>query len=85
MTWPHDIGIQVLCWLFNGKQAGHRFEMTLNMWVALLADDPADAHHGAPNLANQLNLCVIAKRNSEANQVEFYSPYTYLFVCLQQW
>ena len=71
MTTPHGVGIQVLCWLFDGKQAEHRFESKLNMWVGVSADDLADAYHGVLNLPNQLNLCVVAIRNPELNRVEF--------------
>ena len=79
MTTPHDTGIQVLCWLSDGKQARHRFDTMQSVWVGLSADDLADAYHGVPTLPNQLNLCVVAIRNPELNRVEFYISYTHLF------
>ena len=44
MTTPHDISIQILCWLFNGRNAVERFEAKGDMWVGLSADDLADAY-----------------------------------------
>ena len=35
MTTPHDIAIQMVCWLFNGKQAEERFASKGSMWVGL--------------------------------------------------
>ena len=36
MTTPHNIGIQILCWLFNGKDAEARFDakFSYGLWVA---------------------------------------------------
>ena len=46
MTTPHDIAMQILCWLFNGKQGEERFaEQKGVLWVGLSADDLADAYH----------------------------------------
>ena len=68
MTTPHDISIQILCWLFNGRHATHRCYVKGDMWVGLSADDLADAYHGVPNIPAQMNLCVVAMRNPHTGQ-----------------
>ena len=45
----------------------------------LSADDLTDACQGVPTLPSQLNLCVVALRNSQSKEVEFYISYTHLF------
>ena len=81
MTTPHDIGIQILCWLFNGKDAEARFDHTnsYGLWVGLSEDDLADADHGVPNIPAQMNLCVVAMRNPHTGKTEFYISNTHLF------
>ena len=79
MTTPHDIAIQILCWLFNGKQSEARFASKGSMWVGLSSDDLADAYHGVPNLPSQLNLCVVAIRSLHSGLTEFYISKTHLF------
>ena len=81
MTTPHDIGIQILCWLFNGKGAKARFDHKngYGLWVGLSADDLADAYHGVPNIPAQMNLCVVAMRNPHTGKTEFYISKTHLF------
>ena len=81
MTTPHDIGIQILCWLFNGKEASSRFDLknTFALWVGLSADDLADAYHGVPNIPAQMNLCVVAMRNPHTGKTEFYISKSHLF------
>ena len=81
MTTPHDIGIQILCWLFNGKGAKARFDHKngYGLWVGLSADDLADACHGVPNIPAQMNLCVVAMRNPHTGKPEFYISKTHLF------
>ena len=81
MTTPHDIGIQILCWLFNGKEASTRFDLknTFALWVGLSADDLADAYHGIPNIPAQMNLCVVAMRNPHTGKTEFYISKLHLF------
>ena len=81
MTTPHDIGIQILCWLFNGEEASTRFDLknTFALWVGLSADDLADAYHGVPNIPAQMNLCVVAMRNPHTGRTEFYISKSHLF------
>ena len=81
MTTPHDIGIQILCWLFNGKDAEARFnaKYSYSLWVGLSADDLADACHGVPNIPSQMNLCVVAMRKPHTGKTEFYISKTHLF------
>ena len=79
MTTPHDIAIQILCWLFNGKQSEARFASKGSMWVGLSSDDLADAYHRVPNLPSQLKLCVVAIRNPYTGLTEFYFSKTHLF------
>ena len=59
MTTPHDIAIQVLSWLFSGKEGAQRSRFKW-LSVSLGADDLADAYHGVPNSKAQLGLCVVA-------------------------
>ena len=81
MTTPRDIGIQILCWLFNGRDAKARFDHknSYGLWVGLSADDLADAYHGVPNIPAQMNLCVVAMRNPHTGKTEFYISKTHLF------
>ena len=81
MTTPHDIGLQILCWLFNGKDAEARSnaKYSYGLWVGLSADDLADAYHGVPNIPSQMNLCVVAMRNPHTRKTEFYIFKTHLF------
>ena len=81
MTTPHDIGIQILRWLFSGKSAEARFDAkcSYGLWVGLSADDLADAYHGVPNIPSQINLCVVAMRNPHTGKMEFYISNTHLF------
>jgi len=81
MTSPHDIGIQILCWLFNGEEGSTRFDLknTFALWVGLSADDLADAYHGVPNIPAQMNLCVVAMRNPHTGTTEFYISKSHLF------
>ena len=72
MTTPHDIAMQVLFWLFNGKPGEERFAEKGFLGVRLSADDLADAYHGVPNIPTQLNLCFVAIRNPHAGVTEFY-------------
>ena len=65
MTTPHDISIQILCWLFSGKEATARIAGKQHKWLGLSADDLADAFYGVPNLPHQLNLCTVAVRNPQ--------------------
>ena len=78
---PHNIGIQILCWLFNGKDAEARFsaKYSYGLWVGLSADDLADAYHGVPNIPSQMNLCVVAMRNRHTGKTYFYISKTHLF------
>ena len=81
MTSPHDIGIQILCWLFNGEEGSTRFYLknTFALWVGLSADDLVDAYHGVPNIPEQMNLCVVAMRNPHTGTTEFYISKSHLF------
>jgi hypothetical protein len=79
-TAPQDIGIQVVCWLFQGKRGAKRYEAVKHsMSVLLGADDLQDAYHGCPNAANQHCFCVVAIMNPLSSKVEFYISYTHLF------
>ena len=79
MTTPHDISIQIQCWLFNGRHATSRFDVKGGMRVGLSAHGLADAYHGVPNIPAQMNLCVVAMRNLHTGQTEFYISKTHLF------
>ena len=47
MTSPHDIAMQILCWMINGEHGRQRFRDKSTLWVGLSADDLADAYrHG---------------------------------------
>ena len=80
MTTPHDIGIQILCWFFDGKEAKSRFDHKngIGLWVGLSADDLADAYHGVPNIPAQMNLCVVVMRSPHTGKTEFYISKTHL-------
>ena len=71
MTTPHDIAMQILCWLFNGKQGEEQFAEQGFLRLGLSADDPADAYHGVLNIPTQLNLCVVAMRNPHSGLTFF--------------
>ena len=77
-TTPADIGIQILCWLFNGIDGRSRREDYGNLWVGLSSDDLADAYHGVPNAPGQLGLRVICLRNPKTCEMEFFVSYTHL-------
>ena len=63
-TAPQDIGIQVVCWLFQGRNGRRRFEAAKRfLRVYLGADDLQDAYHGCPNDTTQLCFCVVAIMN----------------------
>ena len=79
MTTPHDIAMQILCWLFKGEQGKSRFKDKESLWVGLSADDLADAYHGVPHIPTQLNLCVVAIRSPHTGLMEFYISRTHLF------
>ena len=78
-TTPADIGIQILCWLFNGPDGITRRSTLGEIWVGLASDDLADAYHGVPNALRQLGLCVVALRNPHTNEMIFFVSYTHLF------
>ena len=78
-TTPADIGIQVLCWLFNRVTGKSRRALCRCLWVGLSADDLADAYHGVPNAPGQLNLCVVAFRNPHTRKTVFCLSFTHLF------
>lgn len=79
-TAPQDIGIQIVCWLFQGKSGRKRFEEVKKfLRVYLGADDLQDAYHGCPNDTTQLCFCVVAIMNPRTKKVEFYISYTHLF------
>ena len=63
MTSPHDIAMQIRCWMFNGEHGKQRFNDKTALWVGLSADDLADAYHGVPSIPSQMNLCIVAVRN----------------------
>ena len=79
MTTPHDIAIQILTWLFSGKEGASRFEAFKDLLVSLGADDLADAYHGIPNALEQLGLCVVGIMNPELERMEFYISYAHFF------
>ena len=77
---PQDIGIQVVCWPFQGKDGRRRFEAVKKVLrIYLGADDLQDAYHGCPNDTAQLCFCVVAIMNPRTKVVEFYISYTHLF------
>jgi hypothetical protein len=79
-TAPQDIGIQIVCWLFQGKLGRKRFnDLKKFLRVYLGADELQDAYHGCPNDVTQLCFCVVAIMNPKTKKVEFYISYTHLF------
>ena len=79
MTSPHDIAMQILCWMFSGEHGKQRFRDKSTLWVGLSADDLADAYHGVPNIPSQMNLRIVALRNPHSGVTEFYVSRTHLF------
>ena len=72
-TAPQDIGIQIVCWLFQGKIGIKNFKELKNfLKVYLTADDLMDAYHGCPNDPTQLCFCVVAILNPRKKEIEFY-------------
>ena len=69
---PQDVGIQAVCWFFQGKHGRKRFESVKRILrIDLGADDLQDAYHGCPNNTTQLCFCVVAVRNLRSKLVEF--------------
>ena len=79
VTTPHDVAIQVLAWLFSGREGSHRFRSLKSLFVSLGADDLADAYHGIPNALCQLGPCIMAIMNPQLGKIEFDISYAHLF------
>ena len=76
---PHDIAVQILSWLFQGKKGTKSFKEAKGMKVGLGADDLADAYHGIPNCPPKLGLCVVAIMNPSSKIIQFHISFTHLF------